>query len=522
MYEILIVDDEPMVIHGLCRQIDWESYTLSLAGTAESGESALETIRNRNVDILFTDICMPRMDGLQLISAAKQINPSLRSVVISSHNEFKFVKKALLLGVENYLLKPIDQDELNQTLEKITDNLKRDSAGSKTGHPNPSDFRTNVLDRWVQGAIQDYEFYERAALLDINLSARQYQICVIDPVDMESGKQRAAHSDMLFEQCRSGIPPTFAGECFVDRFSRIVFILYGSDLHDREDELKRDLGRLARYSSAAGIKWFASISPVSEGVESVASNYFTAADYLNYRFIDPGTDYIFSESVIRDFEGHGCEPLLVQLEKALMDEDIEKAKAIVLNFLDKYADIPIKSIKNCMVPILMLFARRMIESGHASEMLLNSDTMGFSTLRSIDGEEACRQWLLKIAEQSFGVMSKRRTSLHPLVQRTLNSIHKNYHSDLSLKTIAAELRLSPAYLGQLFRDETGKHFSNYLTEARLNASRVLLLETDLKIMEILHRIGISNQSYFNRVFKKAYGISPLDFRYQGKRGMEKH
>ncbi|MHB1454102.1 MAG: response regulator transcription factor [Saccharofermentanales bacterium] len=522
MYEILIVDDEPMVIHGLCRQIDWEAYTLNLAGTAESGESAHEILKARNVDILFTDICMPKMDGLALIQAAKQCNPALRSVVISSHNEFKYVKKALQLGVENYLLKPIDQDELNQTLEKIVDNLKRDSIGAKDNASDLSDFRTNVLDRWVHGAIQDYEFYERAELLDIDLSAQQYQICVIDIVNACSGKQKLAYSGALLHHCRENLPRTFAAECFMDRYDRIVIVLSGSGLLRGIEEFEQFFRKITAFSSGIGLAIFAGISPVSEGVENVASHYAAAVEYLNYRFIDPEADHIFCDAILRDSDEPGCVPLLVQMEKALAEEDRLKLKAMMRDFLASHAEMPMESIRNSIVPFLLMIIRRMIESGHASEMLPDSDTMGFGTLGSLDTAQACARWLEGIIDQSFEVMSKRKTTLHLQVQRTLNIIGKNYHTDLSLKTIAADLKLSPAYLGQLFRDETGKHFSNYLTEVRLNASRVLLLETDLKIMEILYRTGISSQSYFNRVFRKAYGLSPLDFRYQGKCSMEKY
>jgi len=516
MVEILIVDDEPMVIHGLCKQIDWESYTLELAGTAETGESALEILKHKKVDILFTDICMSKMDGLSLVSAAKQQNPSLRCVVISAHSEFNYVKKALLLGVENYLLKPIDQNELNQTLEKIIDNLKRDSIGPNKDLPDLSAFRVNILDRWVHNDIQDYEFYERAAMLDINLSAQQYQICVMEPVGTDNPKQRTLQSEMLLEKCRTDISGSFTTECFIDRANRVTILASGNGLESGKEEYQCFLDRIVRYATDNGILLFASASPVSEGVENIARQYADAVEYLNYRFINPKKSYVFYEDITRAFEKLECAPVLVQMEKAIMEEDFEKANAILRGLLDSYRDTPLESVKASLIPFLTMLIRRIIESGNASETLPNIDIMGFDRLDSIDTLEDCSQWIASMMNQSFEVMNKRKTSLHLLVQRTLDIIKKNYHNDMSLKTISADFKLSPAYLGQLFRDATGKYFNHYLTEVRLNASRALLIETDLKIMEILYRIGISNQSYFNRIFKKTYGISPLEYRYQGK------
>lgn len=301
MYKILIVDDEPMVIHGLCRQIDWESYSLELAGTAENGESALSILKQKAIDILFTDICMPKMDGLTLISTAKQQNPFLRSVVISSHTEFDYVKKALLLGVENYLLKPIDQMELDKTIEKTIDNLNRDRISTQKDALDPSEFKSNILDRWVNAAIQDYELYERAELLHINLSARQYQVCVIDIIDSDTESQKQLHAKSLLERCKSSFFPAFGGECFIDRLNRVTIVFYGDGLDKKQEELELLLSKMIVNGLGREMKIFACISPISDGVENVAHYYTDAVEYLNYRFIDPGTGCIFCGEFLQKY-----------------------------------------------------------------------------------------------------------------------------------------------------------------------------------------------------------------------------
>lgn len=518
MFKILIVDDEPMVIHGLCKQIDWESYSLELAGTAGTGEEALEIIKQKKVDILFTDICMSKMNGLQLIVATKQLDPTIRCVVISSHIDFDFVKKALLLGVENYLLKPIDQNELNQTIEKIIDNLNRDSINRNKNTLDASAFRVNVLDRWVHSDISDYEFYERAAMLDINLSARQYQICILDPVNHKNPEQKVLFAEMLCEKIRNTIPCGLEAECFIDRSNCVTMIFSGTGLDEKQKELRWFLDETAEFSSRNKVNLFSSVSRVSESVENIARNYSDAVEFMNCRFINPDSTHVFCEEIMHTFDELACGPLLAQLEKSLIEEDYEKSNAIIGVIFDLFGNASVQSAKTCLIPFLNMTIRRMFESGNTSETLPNLDVMGFDRLHSIDTMEECRQWFIDIMNLSFDVMRRRKTTLHLLVQRTLDIINKNYHRDMSLKTISAEFRLSPAYLGQLFRDATGKYFNHYLTEVRLNASRVLLLETDLKIMEILYRIGIANQSYFNRMFKKTYGISPLEYRYRGKHG----
>lgn len=500
------------MIHGLCRQIDWQLYTLELAGTADSSEKALALLRQKSIDILFTDICMPRTDGLKLISVAKQENPNLRIVIISAYREFDYIKKALLIGVENYLLKPIDQIELNRTLEKLMDNLNRER--NYEAHSASSAFRHNILDRWVNAAIQDYEFYERAEALEIDLSAKQYQLCVLEVLAVHTDSRKLMKIEQVLKKCQSVFGFLFAGECFRDRLDRVVSILCGTDLQGKQEKLSALLDALHLDADKQGVKLFTSISPISDGIENVARDYSCAVDYLNYRFIEPQANRIFSAESLTAFRHYGCEPAQVQLGYALTLETIDKADAAIEKLFELCGSENIKTVKACAIPLLMLLLKQIDEAGHLSQLLPYMETTSFASFGTIASIGELRLWFHGLVSETFALMGIRGQLLSPLVQQTLDKIKKDYHSELSLKSIALFLKVSPAYLGQLFNNEIGKYFNDYLMEVRLQASRVLLLETDLRIREILCRIGMESQSYYNRAFKKAYGISPGEFRRQ--------
>mgnify|MGYP000850260050 CR=1 FL=1 len=515
MHKILIVDDEPMLIHGLCSQIDWESYNIELAGTAENGEIALSILEQKNIDILFTDVRMPKMDGLTLISEAKKHNPFLRSVVISSYSDFDYVKKSLLLEVENYLLKPIDQNELDKTLEKTIANLDRDRISILQDESGLSDFKSNILDRWVHGEIQDYQFYERAELLHINLSAPWYQLCVIDIIDSSTESQKLLHAQLLFKKCRDYFFSDIEGECFIDRSNRVVIVFYGDELNRRQDQLKQIFNKVSADLSTRGVKLFACIGSASDSAESVAHDYAEAVSFLNYRFIVPGVDFVLYGELLREFDRLGCKPALIQFAQSLSSNELLTTLNIANEFLDTASIYPVDTVKKCMIPFLTTLVKQIKESGHTSGSMSSAAIKEFAAMKTINSMGSLEKWFLDIIDQSLELINNRKESFHLLVRRTLDIIRKDYnHTDLSLKRIASNLKVTPAYLGQLFKEETGKYFNDYLTEIRLQESRILLLETDLKIRDILYRIGISNQSYFNRIFKKAYGMSPLDFRYQ--------
>ena len=115
MYSVLLVDDEPSVLTGLRYVIDWDEYGVEIAGTASNGTQALELLRELPVDILITDIQMPQMGGLELLQQVRAQNMDLRCIILTGYDDFKYVKKAAQLGIENYLLKPVSPEELSET-----------------------------------------------------------------------------------------------------------------------------------------------------------------------------------------------------------------------------------------------------------------------------------------------------------------------------------------------------------------------------------------------------------------------
>ena len=126
MYSVLIVDDEPIVLEGIRTTIDWENSNFSFAGEASDGEIALSMIQEIKPDILITDIKMPFMDGLALSAAIKKIQPWIKIIILSGHDEFDYAKKAISIGIEDYLLKPFTSKEIILSLQKAAERIDRE------------------------------------------------------------------------------------------------------------------------------------------------------------------------------------------------------------------------------------------------------------------------------------------------------------------------------------------------------------------------------------------------------------
>lgn len=124
MYKVVIIDDEPIIAEGLSRSISWEKWNCEVAGTALNGEDGMELINRVNPDILFSDICMPGIDGLTMIAGIKSQHPNMEITILTGFRDFDYAQKAIRLGVTRFLLKPSKMDELEEAVEKMTANLK--------------------------------------------------------------------------------------------------------------------------------------------------------------------------------------------------------------------------------------------------------------------------------------------------------------------------------------------------------------------------------------------------------------
>lgn len=161
MYKVFIVDDEPFIIEGLYDILDWASFGLEIVGHAENGRQALEALASIPADLLITDISMPVMDGLSLIAEARKLHQELKVIILSGFNEFDYLKEGMKLGIENYLLKPINVEELESTLRNTVEKMNSMKSDELYDAFDMQILKDNTLYRWLTGQIGEAEFRER-------------------------------------------------------------------------------------------------------------------------------------------------------------------------------------------------------------------------------------------------------------------------------------------------------------------------------------------------------------------------
>lgn len=238
MYKVFIVDDEPFIIEGLYDILDWPAFGLEIVGHAENGRQALDALQTTPADVLITDISMPVMNGLTLISEARKRHKDLKAIILSGFNEFDYLKEGMRLGIENYLLKPINVEELESTLRNTVEKLDSQRSEELYDAYDVQILKDNTLYRWLTGQIAAREFAERAELLNLSLIGPFIAVAVLRT---GSGQNEAFEETAKLLEAGNDITP------FRDVDGDIVLI----GMLGTEDEGKRDfLAKLRELKEA--------------------------------------------------------------------------------------------------------------------------------------------------------------------------------------------------------------------------------------------------------------------------------
>lgn len=181
MYKVIIVDDEPIIVEGLSRSINWDAYDCEVIGTADNGEDGIKLIRELKPDILFSDICMGEMDGLTMIAGVKSEFPDLQITILTGYRDFDYAQRAIRLGVARFLLKPSKMEELNEAIEGMTENLKKLGVSMGAEEPAQEELAGNEEDNeLLDGSASSYVVTRALKYMEENYAEKLKLVDVAD------------------------------------------------------------------------------------------------------------------------------------------------------------------------------------------------------------------------------------------------------------------------------------------------------------------------------------------------------
>ena len=526
MYSVFAVDDEPIVLEGIRSKIDWEGSGFTFAGEATDGEIALSMIHEIKPDILITDIKMPFMDGLQLAEAIKRTQPWIKIIILSGHDEFDYAKKAISIGIEDYLLKPFTPDELlsslNKTAAQIDKERKQLSDISRLREELKSSealIKKDFLNNLVHGSEEMNTVIQKSSELGINLIARYYKV-LISRIESRSGdQQKQQEACSLLNSYSTAINEAVS---FFHHSNLLVCIFKGStqaELDDNSFRAAETISHIAGKNEDCTV--VTAMGKTVDHLSQLKTSYEDAKKILNAS--GTGENRIISSDDLEQSESGSTEAALLELKEGdpLVDKLKYAAKGDIQSIIDESMELIKKnpdqfSVFASYLLVDLIFAvSKLVEKLGGDIKALKPEILQRKFIDdAVSDEERFTTTLEQVLQFALEYRDSKMTGKYAdVILKAKKYIEENYaDQNTTLTTVAEAVALSPNHFSTIFSQECKTTFIEYLTNVRLENAKRLMRETDMKGYDIAYECGFSDPHYFSYIFKKNTGLSPREYK----------
>jgi two-component system response regulator YesN len=533
---LLVVDDTALIRTTIIKIIARENIDISPVVEAENGEEAVRAALQHQPDIVFMDIKMPGMNGLQATALIRKALPHSKVVMLTAYDEFSYVQEALKLGAVDYLLKPVRPEKLVEVLANIQAIIREEHEQSlalrETQHRLEEALpliEANLVDTLIYRQTPDELSIEKA-LQQLNKTVTMPVVMVIGLDDFDKLIKRQSPEKIqeqytviaaLVRKIMQEKTTALIGQW---QLGQLIVILSAEAALSSAKALK-SLGEEIRQRIIRGFHLEVAVSfgGRCDSLEAIAVSYAEARMTQRQVKSDHPVLHIDDAGELNYPQGHRY-PLT--LEKELLDQVRLKEEEVCLglmnelvdNLVYKYKDSP-HVLYSYFAELLTLLSRTVIEMGASAPEVFDLSHRYMAVLFTSPSPAQLRAWALNgLAEILATVEAK---PLHPnkdAVQLAIEHIHREYQNpDISLSEVAREVGLSSSHLGYLLKDRVGLSYSQYLTSLRVKYAKKLLQTTPMTISAIAEAVGYPNPTNFYRIFQRETGLTPNAYR-QSKTG----
>lgn len=538
MFKLLVVEDEEIIRSKILHNVDWKGNGFSEVFEASDGIEALEIAKNNTIDILITDIQMPKMSGIDLIREIKALNRGIKSVIITAYSEFEYAKESVKLNVNDYILKPFKSKDLleivSRLLEEIirerkerveVENLRKQLRESRKalqdkllndllGNTFVGDIDNN-LDYLGMSSIKNREFFVAAVninnFMELIKDEREEQkyICNLSLFNLING---ILSEGGIKGYIQESIHPVYSIINYkIDQMVIAVFCDADAFIPVLEAVIERSRKELG-FSVTIGIgNSYQDLKHMHVSYKEACSAAMLSCIYgreLVYKF----NDFNFGN------KGYSRQ-LHILVDTKLYDdlkvgafEEIKKDIAEIITRI-KSSKLELDAINTIIYNIILLSCKTINELGFNVFEVMGDDFSLHFDVKEIDNLVQLEEWFLSFFYKVNEFICQKRSNRNEnLIANVKNYIDNNYNKNITLTSISKDFGISSGYLSVLFNDYIGQNFIDYLSNMRISKAKNLLKSTDMKIYEIADRVGYRDAYYFSTAFKKIVGINPTDYR----------
>jgi two-component system response regulator YesN len=530
----IIIDDEKHVREAIKLLVPWNELGIVDIWEAQDGQEATHLITLHKPQIIFTDMMMPLMDGQRLLEWLQAHYPTGKTIVISGFDDFQLVRHTVQYGGIDYILKPIDADQLQAAVRKAIQAWQQDE--DERLHQQQRNIEMNQIrpvywDKVLSNFIMEPHGFEAMAEaltkefgLDKHMNECRLAIITLDTMTGSLKRKFTASLDLLFFSltniCNEFLQNPARGIAYRywNREDEIIILLYGASSAAEEllADIQRGIWTAIKGSLDIGIS---RTQPFPSGLPTAYKQAKTALRHRNLLHKEKRV-HIYQEQtsthsptlVFSDY----AEPIRSSVRSG-SELEIRKSVESWMRALAKLDTIHIEDIEHWNHEYTVLRSRWLTEWFGDKQPELSTESVPSALTLPLDEEG--RLSLAVWQEQLAGSLTQLSTQMLEHQQQDNNAIFEiakyiqnHYHQDITLLEIANHFYLSREYISRKFKQQFQINVSDYISQLRMDKAKLLLLNPHLKIAQIAGMVGYDDEKYFSKVFKKWIGVSPNEYR----------
>ena len=530
---VLIADDELNICKLIKNIIDWDTLGLELIGFAYNGCESYDMIIKSKPDIVITDIRMPGKSGLDIIRECLEQGLDIQFIIVSGHAEFDYARQAVKYGVNDFLLKPVSREELNEALERVITRLSDADAESRTVAETLENSRI-VLRNSLLLSLYHHDF--NAAIHSIeslnNEFCFHFEAGILMPVVCKlyvKGKQ-AGHAKNMLSQMKSIIEKELHGIstdlCVCEKGLSLLCLFNFQEYKINEFlialqyTLNLMLNLIRPYNLYEVVM---GTGTATQAIKRLQVSFSQAVCACNSRLclggnqiicgVNMDTRLLNSSLIPIDEPNRSLKPIIEMLDTESFPEMLRKEfrrqmpdTALYPYSVNPYIRKFVSSVLRDIIDIHKIKDSQLFNEQAILDNILQCQSLDLA-------EEELINSLSKLLEELQAISPDRKT-----VKIVKNYVEKNFDQRIRLEDAAEKVYLSAAYLGILFKRETGQNFSDYLISVRIEKAKEMLKDIRFNINEISDKVGYKDNRYFSKLFKSIEGVNPTQYRQMFARG----
>lgn len=515
--KVFLVEDEVIIRSGVKKSINWEQEGYEFVGEASDGELAYPMILKEKPDILITDIRMPFMDGLELSRLVKKELPDIKILILSGYDEFEYAKKAIKIGVTEYLLKPISAAKLTEVLNAVAETIRQENEEKNLLETYFAEMRENterdkmrLFEKLLMGDLSMGEILEAGERFGMNLGASCYKIVlfkILANLENHVYAEQMVDACSAVEQAASMMEGVYVFQRGVEGWA---FLLTAQDEKSMEESAKILYQNLKQaMKNYTQLEYFGGIGSTVPRIRSLKQSFREADRAFAARFVEEANQIISQKEFEKNQMEEGLKMQGVvqigksreMLQKFLSNGTREEVKAFSDAYISRIEEENIRStmvrqyvvIDVCIV--ILSFCERISSANRLQEEAEELQKM----MQKIHSLSEIKKYVVRLLNEAIELRdaeSGRRYS--DLIAAAKKEIENHYMTEeISLNTVAISVGMSPSYFSSIFSKEAGKTFVEYLTEVRIEKAKEFLMCSSMKTSEIGYEVGYKDPHYFS-------------------------